>query len=71
MAPTDQAAATTNAEYVATVYSWTLEERAEKEKKFVKKMDWRLLPILMVMYIVSASKPAGLEKVDADLLCIR
>lgn len=43
-------AASTNAHYLAIVNSWTPEERAEKEKKFLKKIDFRLLPILVWTY---------------------
>ncbi|KAL4962604.1 major facilitator superfamily domain-containing protein [Aspergillus stella-maris] len=41
-------------DYVAIVRQWTDEERAEKERKFVRKIDVRLLPIL--------ARVQGLEK---------
>lgn len=34
-------------DYAAIVASWSPEERAEREKKFLKKIDYRLLPILV------------------------
>lgn len=46
-------APSTNAQYLALVNSWSPEERAEKEKKFLRKIDIRLLPILIVMYILN------------------
>jgi hypothetical protein len=33
--------------YASVVSSWTPEERAERERKFVRKIDVRLLPILV------------------------
>jgi hypothetical protein len=33
--------------YAAIVASWSPEERVEKERKFVRKIDFRLLPILV------------------------
>lgn len=35
------------------VQSWTPEERAAREKKFVRRIDFRLLPILLIMYIMN------------------
>jgi hypothetical protein len=34
-------------EWNARVAAWSPEERAEKEKKFVRRIDIRLLPILV------------------------
>lgn len=34
-------------DYAALVASWSPQERSEKERKFVRKMDIRLLPILV------------------------
>lgn len=34
-------------DYAAIVASWSPEERREKEKKFLRKIDLRLLPILV------------------------
>lgn len=34
-------------DYVAIVAGWSPEERAEREKKFLRKIDFRLLPILV------------------------
>ncbi|KAH8888524.1 major facilitator superfamily transporter [Thozetella sp. PMI_491] len=39
--------------YAAIVAAWTPEERKEKERNFVRKIDFRLLPILIVMYIMN------------------
>ncbi|KAK9777961.1 putative Major facilitator superfamily (MFS) profile domain-containing protein [Seiridium cardinale] len=39
--------------YAAIVASWSPEERAEREKKLMRKIDFRLLPILIVMYIMN------------------
>ncbi|KAL5333635.1 major facilitator superfamily domain-containing protein [Aspergillus crustosus] len=39
--------------YASIVQSWTSEERAEKERKFVRRIDVRMLPILMVMYVMN------------------
>ncbi|KAL2114004.1 hypothetical protein VUR80DRAFT_1300 [Thermomyces stellatus] len=46
-------AALDSADYIALVRSWSPEERAEREKRFVRKIDVRLLPILMVMYVMN------------------
>lgn len=34
-------------ECAAIVAAWSPDERAEREKKFVRKIDYRLLPILV------------------------
>lgn len=34
-------------DYAAIVTAWSSEERAEREKKFLRKIDYRLLPILV------------------------
>lgn len=47
MADSDHAARAADIDYAAIVNSWTPEERAEKEKKFLRKIDARLLPILV------------------------
>ncbi|KAH8891187.1 MFS general substrate transporter [Thozetella sp. PMI_491] len=39
--------------YPAIVASWSVEERKERERKFLRKIDFRLLPILMIMYIMN------------------
>ncbi|KAJ0350492.1 hypothetical protein KNSL1_003894 [Colletotrichum chrysophilum] len=57
-------------DYAAIVASWSPEERSEREKKFVRKIDWRLLPILIIVYItnyidrnaVPHARVQGLEK---------
>ncbi|KAK1657107.1 major facilitator superfamily domain-containing protein [Colletotrichum godetiae] len=57
-------------DYAAIVAAWSPEERAERERKLVRKIDWRLLPILIVMYIlnyvdrnaVPHARVQGLEK---------
>lgn len=41
-------------DYAAIVTAWSPEERAIREKKFLKKIDFRLLPIL-----VSKRNPLG------------
>lgn len=41
------APASARIDYAAIVTAWSPEERAEKEKKFVRKIDYRLLPILV------------------------
>ncbi|KAJ3540525.1 hypothetical protein NM208_g5031 [Fusarium decemcellulare] len=40
-------------DYAAIVTAWSPEERADREKKFLRKIDFRLLPILIVMYIMN------------------
>ncbi|KAM5345247.1 hypothetical protein ACJ41O_011109 [Fusarium nematophilum] len=40
-------------DYAAIVAAWSPEERAIREKKFLRKIDYRLLPILIVMYIMN------------------
>jgi hypothetical protein len=40
-------APTTNDQWRRKIASWSPEERAEKEKKFLRKIDLRLLPILV------------------------
>ena len=35
------------------IASWSPEERQEKEKKFVRKIDLRLLPILILLFILN------------------
>jgi hypothetical protein len=48
MTKTDiQASSNATPDYRAIVAAWTPEERVEKEKKFLKKIDRRLLPILV------------------------
>lgn len=34
-------------DYAAIVAAWSPEERAAREKKFLRKIDFRLLPILV------------------------
>lgn len=34
-------------DYAAIVVAWSPEERAAREKKFLRKIDYRLLPILV------------------------
>ncbi|KAL2787049.1 major facilitator superfamily domain-containing protein [Aspergillus keveii] len=58
--------------YAAVVNSWTPEERAERERKFVRKIDVRLLPILMVMYVMNyidrnALPQARVQGLEEDL----
>ena len=36
-----------NVDYAAIVASWSPEERASREKAFLRKIDFRLLPILV------------------------
>ncbi|KAF9877111.1 major facilitator superfamily transporter [Colletotrichum karsti] len=57
-------------DFASIVASWSPEERADREKKLVRKMDWRLLPILIIVYImnyidrnaVPHARVQGLEK---------
>ena len=35
------------------IANWSVEERTEKEKKLLRRIDWRLLPALFVMYIMN------------------
>lgn len=35
-------------DYAGIVTSWSPEERAERERKFLRKIDYRLLPILVL-----------------------
>jgi hypothetical protein len=50
--------------------NWSPEERAQREKNLVRKVDLRLLIIMLVMYIlnyldrnnIAAAKLAGLQK---------
>jgi hypothetical protein len=44
--PAEIAASTLEAD-IALVRAWSPEERAEKEKKFLRRIDLRLLPILV------------------------
>ena len=37
----------TATDYAAIVAAWSPEERADREKKFLRKIDYRLLPILV------------------------
>ncbi|KAL4899066.1 hypothetical protein BDW74DRAFT_184068 [Aspergillus multicolor] len=58
--------------YVSIVQSWTPEERADKERKFVRKIDFRMLPILMVMYVMNyvdrnALPQARVQGLEEDL----
>ncbi|CAG9947365.1 unnamed protein product [Clonostachys rosea f. rosea IK726] len=50
--PAEIAASTLEAD-IALVRAWSPEERAEKEKKFLRRIDLRLLPILAVMYVLN------------------
>lgn len=34
-------------DFASIVYSWTPEERAAREKAFVRKIDFRMIPILV------------------------
>ncbi|KAI0015300.1 major facilitator superfamily transporter [Xylariomycetidae sp. FL0641] len=43
----------TTTDWAFIVASWSPEERAAREKKFVRKIDFRLLPILIIMYILN------------------
>lgn len=36
-----------NINYMEIVAAWSPEERAEREKKLLRRIDWRLLPILV------------------------
>ncbi|KAI0145465.1 major facilitator superfamily transporter [Xylariaceae sp. FL1272] len=59
-------------DWAAMVNSWSPEERAAKEKKFVRRIDFRLLPILMVMYILNyvdrnALPQARIQGLEEDL----
>ncbi|CAG9950673.1 unnamed protein product [Clonostachys rosea f. rosea IK726] len=73
MAKTDvQAGSNATPDYRAIVAAWTPEERAEKEKKFLRKIDTRLLPILIVMYIMNyidrnALPQARIQGIEQDL----
>ncbi|CAM1503127.1 Fc.00g079030.m01.CDS01 [Cosmosporella sp. VM-42] len=57
-------------DYAGIIAAWSPEERAAREKKFLRKIDFRLLPILIVMYImnyidrnaVPQARIQGLEK---------
>lgn len=40
-------------EWSAKIAAWSPEERRQKEKKLVRKIDVRLLPILFIMYILN------------------
>lgn len=59
-----------NGKMPAAFLSWSPEERALREKKLVRKVDLRLLIIMLVMYIlnyldrnnIAAAKLAGLQK---------
>jgi hypothetical protein len=52
------------------IRNWTAEERAEKERLLRKKIDIRLLPMIILMYIlnyidrnnIAAARLAGLER---------
>ncbi|KAL4925933.1 uncharacterized protein BDV17DRAFT_294056 [Aspergillus undulatus] len=59
-------------DYVAVVRQWPEEERVEKEKKFLQKIDMRLLPILMVMHVMNyidcnALPQARVQALEDDL----
>ncbi|CAK7201568.1 hypothetical protein SEUCBS139899_004274 [Sporothrix eucalyptigena] len=59
-------------DYVAIVSAWTPEERTVREKKLKRKIDLRLLPILIIMYIMNyidrnALPQARLQHLEADL----
>ncbi|KAF7560949.1 hypothetical protein G7046_g3207 [Stylonectria norvegica] len=59
-------------DYAAIVAAWSPEERAEREKKFLRKIDFRLLPILIVMYIMNyidrnAVPQARVQGLEADI----
>ncbi|QKX56055.1 uncharacterized protein TRUGW13939_03155 [Talaromyces rugulosus] len=64
--PKDQVAGT----MPTALLNWSPEERAQREKKLVKKVDLRLLIMMLVMYIlnyldrnnIAAAKLAGLQK---------
>ncbi|ETS74505.1 hypothetical protein PFICI_14371 [Pestalotiopsis fici W106-1] len=54
MASTGQRPADDSApSYSEIVASWSPEERAAREKKLIRKIDLRLLPILILMYIMN------------------
>lgn len=40
-------------EWSAKIAAWSPEERRQQEKKLVRKIDARLLPILFIMYILN------------------
>ncbi|KAL2106085.1 hypothetical protein VUR80DRAFT_7315 [Thermomyces stellatus] len=59
-------------EYAAIVAAWSPEERAAREKKFLRKIDLRLLPILIIMYIMNyidrnAVPHARVQGLETDL----
>lgn len=51
--PAGMAAATVD--YAAIVAAWSPEERVAREKKFLRKIDFRLLPILVRLRSLRAS----------------
>ncbi|EMR71852.1 putative mfs transporter protein [Eutypa lata UCREL1] len=59
-------------DYAAIVTAWSSEERAEREKKFLRKIDYRLLPILIVMYVLNyidrnALPQARIQGIEKDI----
>lgn len=40
-------------EWSARIAAWSPEERRKAEKKLVRRIDLRLLPILFIMYILN------------------
>lgn len=46
----------TSPDYMAIVAAWSPEERAEKEKKLMRKIDYRLLPILVCLTLWTQHK---------------
>lgn len=52
--------------------SWTDEQRKQYERKFVRKVDWRLMPLLILMYLNNFLDRASLAQarlgtLEADL----
>lgn len=59
-------------EWVERISAWSPEERAEKEKRFVRRIDKHLLPILIFVYILNyidrnALPAARVQGLDTDL----
>lgn len=59
------------AEWAAIIAAWSPEERAEKERKFVRKIDFRLLPILVTTITCMMALELGLitDYVEYRSLC--
>ncbi|KAK5070338.1 hypothetical protein LTR64_000008 [Lithohypha guttulata] len=64
--------ASTQEDMLSIVSAWSPEERADREKKFVRRIDRRLLPILILMYIMNyidrnALPQARIQGLEADI----